>query len=145
MVPFDFSDSAKEALAWAADLQSTAKSETPIELVHVVNSYAIGDPMSVAEMLLPTAADITQLESALRDAAARAGAHVVADVIVRPLSIGDAIVARADELHTDLIVMGTHGRTGIKRVVLGSVAEHLVRHAPCPVVTVRSHRPSESR
>lgn len=145
LVPFDFSNGATEALAWAADLQVTTKSDAPIHLVHVVSSYPVGDPMSVVEMIMPTPEDITKLEDSLRAAAAGVDARAVPDVIVRPLSIGEAIVARAEELHADVIVMGTHGRTGVKRMVLGSVAEHVVRHAPCPVVTVRTHRPSASR
>lgn len=49
----------------------------------------------------------------------------------------DAIVQTAEALPADLIVMGTHGRTGLQHVLLGSVAEKVVRHAPCPVLTVR--------
>jgi nucleotide-binding universal stress UspA family protein len=49
----------------------------------------------------------------------------------------DAIVRMAEELEVDLIVMGTHGRTGLQHVLLGSVAEKVVRLAPCPVLTVR--------
>jgi len=49
----------------------------------------------------------------------------------------DAIVQVAQELAVDLIVMATHGRTGLQHVFLGSVAEKVVRHAPCPVLTVR--------
>ncbi len=52
----------------------------------------------------------------------------------------DAIVRVAVERQADLIVMGTHGRTGLQHVLLGSVAEKVVRMAPCPVLTVR-HRP----
>jgi nucleotide-binding universal stress UspA family protein len=51
----------------------------------------------------------------------------------------DAIVREAAQLGVDLIVMGTHGRTGLQHVLLGSVAEKVVRYAPCPVLTVR-HR-----
>jgi universal stress protein A len=51
----------------------------------------------------------------------------------------DAIVRVARELGAELIVMGTHGRTGLQHVLLGSVAEKVVRHALCPVLTVR-HR-----
>jgi nucleotide-binding universal stress UspA family protein len=49
----------------------------------------------------------------------------------------EQIVRLAKELPVDLIIMGTHGRTGISRVFLGSVAEMVVRRAPCPVLTVR--------
>ena len=49
----------------------------------------------------------------------------------------EAIVRTAAELEVDLIVMATHGRTGLPHVLLGSVAEKVVRHAPCPVLTVR--------
>jgi universal stress protein A len=49
----------------------------------------------------------------------------------------DAIVRMAEELDVDLIVMATHGRTGVPHIVLGSVAEKVVRHAPCPVLTIR--------
>ena len=48
------------------------------------------------------------------------------------------IIAAAREWSADLIVVGTHGRTGLTRVVLGSIAESVVRHAPCPVVVVRA-------
>jgi universal stress protein A len=50
-----------------------------------------------------------------------------------------AIVKFASDNDCDLIVMGTHGRTGLKRVLLGSVAEHVMRMAPCPVLVVRQH------
>jgi len=51
----------------------------------------------------------------------------------------DGIVRMAEELAVDLIVMATHGRTGLPHLLLGSVAEKVVRHAPCPVLTVRQH------
>jgi nucleotide-binding universal stress UspA family protein len=48
-----------------------------------------------------------------------------------------AIVEVASRLRADLIVMGTHGRTGLRRAVIGSVAEYVVRHAPCSVMCVK--------
>lgn len=50
----------------------------------------------------------------------------------------DAILEAAAEEKADLIVMGTHGRGGLSRMLLGSVAEHVLRRAPCPVLTVRA-------
>jgi nucleotide-binding universal stress UspA family protein len=58
---------------------------------------------------------------------------------------GDAageIVALSEDLKCDLIVMGTHGRAGLKRLVLGSVAEAVLRRAPCPVLTVKAPAPT---
>jgi nucleotide-binding universal stress UspA family protein len=63
------------------------------------------------------------------------------------LEEGDAtkwILEVADEIHAGLIVLGTHGRTGLSRLVLGSVAEHVLRKATCPVLTVRSTLPEET-
>ena len=137
LVPFDFSTSAFEALKWAADLQSTTRSERPIHLIHVISSLPFGDPMSVVDRLSPSSDEIADLIRSLTEAASKAGARVETDVVIRPLIIGEAILAVAQEIHADLVVMGTHGRTGVKRLVLGSVAEHVTRHAPCPVVTVR--------
>jgi universal stress protein A len=59
---------------------------------------------------------------------------------VHKLLVGDpaqAIVQTAEDEHADLIVMGTHGRTGLTRLLMGSVAEAVVRKAPCPVLTVK--------
>jgi nucleotide-binding universal stress UspA family protein len=52
------------------------------------------------------------------------------------LSVGEALVDYARKHDIDLVVMGTHGRTGLRRILMGSVAEHVVRHAPCSVMTV---------
>jgi universal stress protein A len=49
----------------------------------------------------------------------------------------EAILEATEDLLTDLVVLATHGRTGVKRLVIGNVAEKIVRHAPCPVLTVK--------
>ena len=59
------------------------------------------------------------------------------------IEIGDVaktICRLAEELGVDVIVVGSHGRTGLERLFLGSVSEHVVRHAPCPVLVVRERR-----
>lgn len=53
----------------------------------------------------------------------------------------EEVVAFAERNKVDLIVMGTHGHTGLARLLMGSVAEHVLRHAPCPVLTVRAPFP----
>jgi len=57
----------------------------------------------------------------------------------------EEIVKVAEEERADMIVMGTHGRSGLNRILLGSVAERVIRLAPCPVLTVRQATPGASR
>jgi len=54
--------------------------------------------------------------------------------------LGDKVAALAGEIKADLLVMGTHGRSGIEHLLIGSVAERVVRKAPCPVLTVKKPR-----
>ena len=63
--------------------------------------------------------------------------QVLADSLVRSGSPAIEIIAAAKELDADVIVISTHGYTGLTHVFLGSVAEHVVRRAPCPVLVVR--------
>jgi nucleotide-binding universal stress UspA family protein len=81
---------------------------------------------------------------AARELARTAGALTGCDVDER-IELGDiatTIIRVAEELPADVIVMGSHGRTGLKRIVLGSVSEHVVRHSPCPVLVVHE-RPAD--
>ena len=72
------------------------------------------------------------------DAIQAAGPGVRLEKLFREGAATATIVETAIELKADLIVMGTHGRTGLGRLVLGSVAEHVLRKAPCPVLTVKT-------
>lgn len=111
---------------------------TGLELLHVVQLplAASGDPM-----LKDVVADVdrrasNQIEAYAREVGQRQQREVRAEVLTgSPIEV---LLAKLDEDRTfDLIVAGTHGRTGIKRVLVGSVAEKLVRHAPCSVLVVR--------
>ena len=57
----------------------------------------------------------------------------------------EEIVRTAEEKHVGMIVMGTHGRGGLNRMILGSVADRVIRLAPCPVLTVRQSKPGGAR
>jgi len=72
----------------------------------------------------------------LRDAVALLGDGVESQTALLTGDPATAIVTYARDMAVDLIVIGTHGRTGVSRALLGSVAEHVVRTAPCPVLTV---------
>ena len=62
---------------------------------------------------------------------------VPAEYLARNGAPGPIITLVAEQLHVDLIVMGTHGRSGMKRFLMGSIAEYVMRHAHCPVLTVK--------
>ena len=88
----------------------------------------------------------TMIESLVRDGQValdrlvdkRRGQVTFGDVVMRTGDARDMILQVAKEVHADSIVIGTHGRRGISRALLGSVAEAIVRTAPCPVLTVRA-------
>ena len=135
-VPYDFSTAADAALAWAVDVQATTGAG-PLELIYAISSRPLGTAEMALEMLLPDRDELDRLETNLREAARQAGADATVSVVIRTSPVGDIIVDEAKGQGAELIVMGTHGRSGVSRLFLGSVAEHVVRHATCPVVTVR--------
>jgi nucleotide-binding universal stress UspA family protein len=142
MVPFDFSETADAALAWAADLRATTGGP-PLEIIHAVDARPLGTPELPVNPALPDEDETRRLEQMMRDAAARHHAAATVRVVVQLSEVPRVVTDAAQELRADLIVMGTHGLTGLRRLLLGSVAEHVVRHAHCPVVTVRSPSPRE--
>jgi nucleotide-binding universal stress UspA family protein len=141
MIPFDFSEMAEAALAWAADLRATTGGP-PLEIVHAVDARTLGTLEATVTPVLPDEEETARLERLMGDAAARHRAEANVHVVVQQSEIASIVTDAARELRADLIAMGTHGLTGVRRLLLGSVAEQVVRHAPCPVVTVRSRHES---
>jgi universal stress protein A len=137
VVPFDFSDTAERALAWAADLQRTTAGPA-IHFVHAISSRPAGTAEAPLEMLLPNEDEMKALEHDMVEIAHRYEAMATAAVQIGASNVGDIILDTARNAGAELVVMGSHGRTGVKRLLLGSVAEHVLRHADCPVVTVRA-------
>jgi nucleotide-binding universal stress UspA family protein len=79
------------------------------------------------------------------DELARTASSLHGTQIDKRVEVGDAatsICAVAEELGVDVIVVGSHGRTGLSRFFLGSTSEHVIRHAPCPVLVVRAESPA---
>jgi nucleotide-binding universal stress UspA family protein len=144
VVPFDFSSSAEWALAWAADLQKATGAE-PLQMVHAINSRPPGTNDVTLDMLLPNDREIAVLEKSMVEAARRHGAPATAKVVTQAGAVGDIILDAARRGGAELVVMGTHGRTGVKRLFLGSVAEHVLRHSDCPVVVVHASGDGDGR
>ncbi|WP_457652948.1 universal stress protein [Rhodocaloribacter sp.] len=141
LFPTDFSMCAEGAFTQAAYL--AARFDAELHVLHVIASDALDadSPLSyfplteeeVAEQLhLSVGKRLEAAIAARRDEEAR-----VRSAYVQNPSAADGILAYAEAHDVDLIVMGTHGRRGIKRLLMGSVAETVVRSATCPVLTVR--------
>jgi len=138
MTAVDFSETGQAAASQAAELAQRLGAE--LVVLHVVNEPAF----AVAEgngYLAP--AVVAEYENAMKtklqgtaDALASSGAKVSAKVVRG--TPHDAIVSAAESEKVDLIVMGTHGRTGIGQLLLGSVAERVVRLSKVPVMTIRT-------
>jgi nucleotide-binding universal stress UspA family protein len=123
----DFSEPSQQALDAAVSMAAAFDAT-----LHVVHVFELPIPaVSPYEVAIP--------EAYLADAAAHAGSKGAR--VETHLGEGPAarsICRTAEEIGADLIVMGTHGHTGIKHLVLGSVAERTLRHAPCAVLAVKA-------
>jgi nucleotide-binding universal stress UspA family protein len=140
LLPTDFSECADCALPYAADLARLMKAR--LVCLHVVES--VMPPVGYAPVVepLPTVDISMQLEeSATRELPKLAAREECAGLDVEEVLVhGDAageIVRVAKEHDVDLIVISSHGRTGWGRMIFGSTAESVVRHAHCPVLVVK--------
>lgn len=136
LVPTDFGEVSEHAVEYALELAKALGSE--VILMHAFEIPAVGFP----DGALVATADMTNrvLEGAQvgldRQAAQYEGRGIEMRTVIKQGDAWRSILAAADEVGCDLIVMGTHGRRGLPRALLGSVAEKVVRTAHCPVLTV---------
>lgn len=136
LVPTDLSEGAEQALAYACEL--AIKLDAEVHLLNVLGLPALGVPELGLAM---TSSVIDQMvvdnQNALAQLAQTKCTARRGQVLVKCGDARDVINQTAKELGIDLIVMGTHGRRGLSRALLGSTAEIVVRTAPCAVLTVR--------
>ena len=138
LVPIDFSDCSKKALQYA--IPFARQFNASIVLLHVIQINFVGGEFgSIDFPLLENelqASRSKQLEAFARDEIRR---QVPTETLLRVGQPVNEIVLAAKKLEIDLIILSTHGHTGLKHVFLGSTSENVVRYAPCPVLTVREH------
>jgi nucleotide-binding universal stress UspA family protein len=140
LVATDFGDASEVALSYGRELARSF--DGTLHVLHVVDLLAARIPMAQGHGY-----DINSLQAQLDSAAREALARLVSaedreklhakEAVIAALNPADAIVTYADEQRIDLIVMGSQGRSGLSRLMVGSVAERVVRFSPCPVLTVR--------
>ncbi|MBK9266384.1 MAG: universal stress protein [Polyangiaceae bacterium] len=140
LVPMDHSGGSIAALEYASSLAELCSAKVDVLHVHDHDDFKVGSSVPLAPEALREA------EQHMDEAIARA-TNRLGDRLRRTTKHGDplkTIVEAAGEGDFDLIVMGTSGRIGRLYMIVGSVAEGVIRNAPCPVLTVRVHEGEES-
>ena len=132
LTPTDGSDTAKAAVRFATDIAKAENAE--VVVLGVVHDLQYGDTAEVDATPeikddIPRAVDAEVAELTSSGVTARGD-------IVQGANVHEAIAKEATDVGADLIVMGTHGRTGLGRAMIGSVADRVVRHTDVPVLLV---------
>jgi universal stress protein A len=141
LVPLDFSEYSRKALQYALPFAQQFKAKLLLVCVVEPRVYPV-DTLVVPPAMEDDTTDAVQ--------GARAAMHNLIQTLALPPELLDEpfvvvgrpyaeIVDTAKRVGADMIIMATHGYTGLKHVYLGSVTERVVRHAPCPVLVVREH------
>jgi len=137
LVPVDFSEHAKPVVEWACHLARVHESSLlllhayhlPVEFQQLEGAYL--PPDFWADVKKEATKSLADTAKGIRDQ----GLEV--EEIVREGYPATVIVDEAERREVDLVVLGTHGLSGLKHLLLGSVAERVVQKAPCPVLTVK--------
>lgn len=139
LVPIDYSEHAHIALAFAVEI--ARRFDAKIDIVHVWDR-----PTYVSDVLVSHGHGQRPIGEMIRENAERDMEDFMAKAALPPELLGrhylvsgdpaQALLAEIEREKYDLVVLGTHGRTGLSHLLLGSVAEKLVRHSPRPVLTV---------
>lgn len=138
LFPTDFSEGALNALPYAVDLAKSYGAK--LHMLHVVYDIATASGLYVPHISVDEM--YKELDASARKELEKFGADKRMDLkdveytVIRGIPY-EEILKFAEEKNIDLIVIGTHGRKGIDRVLFGSTAERVVRNASCPVLTVR--------
>ncbi|UQA58965.1 universal stress protein [Polyangium aurulentum] len=137
LAPTDFSEPSRHALDVAADLALVFGAKLTLMHAFEVPGYGYaGINYGPIDLVTPMQDAAKELLSKELEATRKKVPG--AEAVLRLGLPWDKVIAVATEISADLIVMGTHGRSGIKRALLGSVAEKVVRHSPLPVLTIRT-------
>lgn len=134
LCPVDFDSNSVAALRLAKELAQRDNAK-----LYLFHSIPPTDPLVVsAPMLAKRTEEEARRELGKIETGELGG--VPHELLLRVGHPSEEVITVAKDLRADLIVMATHGRTGIPHLVIGSVAERVVREAPCPVLTVRAHQ-----
>ncbi len=136
LLPLDFSDCSLDAYEYADNLQKFF--EASVTLVHVIEplSYSIDFTLSHPAEDRKHREEVKSRLDKLTNAFTRQG--LTAQYVIKHKPVSEAILEALTESRADIIVMGTHGRQGLQRLIMGNVAAAVLRQSPVPVLTVKS-------
>lgn len=138
LVPIDFSDYSKSSLKYAVSFVKQFKAE--LLLIYVVEPVIYPPDFSLGQIAIPTVdleMDKRAIEELNKLAQKEIPSELKAKTIVKTGKPFIEIIETASEENIDLIIIATHGHTGVEHILFGSTAEKVVRKAPCPVLTIR--------
>lgn len=138
LVPIDFSDYSKSALRYAVNFAKLFNAE--ILLIYVVEPVIYPPDFSMGQIAIPTIA--TEFDERAREELNKLAKNEIPQEIKVTTLIKSGkpfveIIDTASEADVDLIIIATHGHSGVEHILFGSTAEKVVRKAPCPVLTLR--------
>ncbi len=137
LVPTDFSETANLALRQAIILAEKTKAEIIVLHARLINEdSSVRLPKKLAHLELAEDNIDAEISNYIKECIGEAGNIPIHHEVIRGHSAYSAILSFLNEHPVDLVVIGTHGRTNLEQLLLGSVAEKVVRYAPCPVVTI---------
>ena len=137
--PTDFSPRSKSAISWVQQMAEQLKAE--VHCVYVVEEPQIYATLDMGPVPIPSIEELTnsartRLDAYLRDNISALGMSATGKVLVgRP---ADEIVSYAGSQNARMVIMTTHGYSGVKHLLLGSTTEAVLRHAACPVLSIRT-------
>ncbi len=137
LCPIDHSDCSKDALRYAVSF--AMKDKCKLYLLHKIDIRSFDENMDTISKQIPDEETLEQLRTKLLDCIPeeiRDDMDVEA-IVIQGIPFAE-IISTAREKNIDMIVIGSHGRSGIAHMMLGSVSEKVVRKAPCPVLTIRN-------
>ncbi|MBU1096564.1 MAG: universal stress protein [Ignavibacteriae bacterium HGW-Ignavibacteriae-2] len=138
LVPIDFSDYSKNALRYSVNFAKSISAK--MYLIYVIEPMIYPADFSMGQIAIP-AADIDMTKRAQEELNTLANNEIdnsiAVEVIIKSGKPFVEIIETASEIDADLIIIATHGHTGVEHLLFGSTAEKVVRKAPCPVLTLR--------
>lgn len=137
--PTDFSDLSVKALPWVFELAEKFGAE--VHCIYIVEEPQIYSSLDMGTVAIPTSGELVESAKTRMEAFGKEHLNNAPHGFAKKVVIGHAateIVNHANEVGAGMIVMTTHGYSGVKHILLGSTTEEVLRHATCPVLSVRA-------